>query len=124
MSRITAKLNESRKRGGGFIPFVTAGDPDIDTSLSICSKLTELGADVIELGVPFSDPMADGPTIQRSSQRALKNGVTLETVIEISHRFRQQSDVPLVLFSYFNPIMSFGIDNFDFGLAGKDLYLS
>jgi tryptophan synthase alpha chain len=112
MSRITAKLIESRKRGGGFIPFVTGGDPDTDTSLSICLKLAELGADVIELGVPFSDPMADGPTIQRSSQRALKNGVTLETVIELSRRFRQRYEVPLVLFSYFNPIMSFGIDNF------------
>lgn len=112
MSRITAKLHEPRKRGGGFIPFVTAGDPDIDTSLSICLKLAELGADVIELGVPFSDPMADGPTIQRSSQRALSNGVTLTTVIEISRRFSQRCDVPLVLFSYFNPIMSFGIDKF------------
>jgi tryptophan synthase alpha chain len=112
VSRITARLNEIRKPGGGFIPFITAGDPDIDTSLSICLKLAELGADVIELGAPFSDPMADGPTIQRSSQRALNNGVTLETVIELVHSFRQQSDLPLVLFSYFNPIMSFGIDNF------------
>lgn len=112
MSRTTAKLIEAKKRGGGFIPFVTAGDPDIDTSLSICLKLAELGADVIELGVPFSDPMADGQTIQRSSQRALNNGVTFTTVIEMAHRFKLQSDVPLVLFSYFNPIMRFGIDNF------------
>lgn len=112
MSRITTTLVEAKKRGGGFIPFVTAGDPNIDTTLSICLKLAELGADVIELGVPFSDPMADGPTIQRSSQRALANNVTLEAVIETSYRFKQQSDVPIVLFSYFNPIMRFGIDNF------------
>lgn len=112
MSRISAKLIEAKSRGGGFIPFVTAGDPDVDTSLSICLKLAEFGADVIELGVPFSDPMADGPTIQRSSQNALINGITLETAIEISRRFRRQSDVPLVLFSYFNPIMSFGINDF------------
>lgn len=118
MSAITRKLTEAKKGGGGFIPFVTAGDPDIDTSLSICLKLAELGADVIELGVPFSDPMADGPTIQRSSQRALNSGVILETVIEIARQFRHRSDVPLVLFSYFNPIMSFGIDNFIDAAAG------
>lgn len=121
MSRIAAKLNKSQKRGGGFIPFVTAGDPDAETSLSICLKLAELGADVIELGIPFSDPMADGPTIQRSSQRALNNGVTLETVIDMGRRFRQQADVPLVLFSYFNPIMSFGIDNFINAAADADI---
>lgn len=112
MSRITTRLLEAKGNGGGFIPFVTSGDPDIDTSLSICLRLAELGATVIELGVPFSDPMADGPTIQRSSQRALSNGATLVTVIEQARRFRQKSEVPIVLFSYFNPILSFGIDNF------------
>jgi len=112
MSRITEKLIEAKQRGGGFIPFVTAGDPDAETSLSIILKLAEMGADVIELGVPFTDPMADGPTIQLSSQRALDNGMTLPKVLEISARFRAVSDVPIVLFSYFNPIMRYGIERF------------
>lgn len=112
MSRIAEKLIEAKARGGGFIPFVTAGDPDIATSLSIVLKLAELGADVIELGVPFSDPMADGPVIQSSSQRALDKGTTLNEVLKLAGEFRKRSDVPLVLFSYFNPILRFGLDEF------------
>jgi tryptophan synthase alpha chain len=113
MNRIDSKFEELRANGSkGFIPFVTAGDPDLETSLSIILKLAELGADVIELGVPFSDPMADGPTIQRSSDRALKGGSTLGGVIELVARFRRSSDVPVVVFSYFNPVMRFGIDEF------------
>lgn len=113
MGKIREKLRPN-ERGGGrrFIPFVTAGDPDLETSLEICLKLAELGADVIELGVPFSDPMADGPTIQRSSQRALENGVTLQNVIDLAASFRQRSDVPVVLFSYLNPVMRFGVERF------------
>ncbi len=113
MSRIAAKFNNLKTAGRkGFIPFVTAGDPDIETSLAIVLKLAEMGADVIELGVPFSDPMADGPTIQRSSQRALDGGTTLKGVLQLARDLRKQSDVPLVLFSYFNPILRFGIDEF------------
>lgn len=108
MSRIEHIL----ANGNGFIPFISAGDPDLETSLAICLKLAELGADIIELGVPFSDPMADGPTIQRSSQRALDKGVTLGDVLKLAAELRRQSDVPLVLFSYFNPILQFGIDEF------------
>lgn len=110
MSRITQKLRDRSHRG--FIPFVTAGDPDLATSLSIILKLADMGADVIELGVPFSDPMADGPTIQRSSQRALGNGASLIDVLQLATEFGKQSDIPLVLFSYFNPIMRFGINKF------------
>ncbi len=110
MSRITQKLKDRRHKG--FIPFVTAGDPDLATSLSIILKLAGMGADVIELGVPFSDPMADGPTIQRSSQRALDSGTTLQDVLNLAKDFRKQIDVPIVLFSYFNPIMRFGINKF------------
>jgi tryptophan synthase alpha chain len=114
MSRITKKFEELKRSGRkGFIPFVTAGDPDIETSLSIVLKLAELGADIIELGVPFSDPMADGPTIQRSSERALKGGVTLNKVLELAAEIRKKSEVPLVLFSYFNPILRLGLDNFE-----------
>ena len=109
MSRISERLAKGRN---GFIPFVTAGDPDLGTSLEICLKLAELGADVIELGVPFSDPMADGPTIQRSSQRALEKGVKLGDVLHLAKSFRAASDVPVVLFSYFNPILAMGLDGF------------
>ncbi len=114
MSGITAKFKQLRRESRkGFIPFVTAGDPDIDTSLSIVLKLAELSADIIELGVPFSDPMADGPTIQRSSERALARGVTLQKVLDLAAQIRKRSDVPLVLFSYFNPILRYGLDEFE-----------
>ena len=113
MSRISARFDGMRKVGRkGFIPFVTAGDPDVATSGLILSKLAEMGADIIELGVPFSDPMADGPTIQRSSQRALDGGTTLTEVLGLAARFRKHSEVPIVLFSYFNPILRFGIEAF------------
>lgn len=113
MSRITERFELLRHDGRkGFIPFVTAGDPDLGTSLAIARKLAALGADIIELGVPFSDPMADGPTIQRSSQRALEKGTTLSQVIDLAAAFREGSEVPLVLFSYFNPILHLGIEEF------------
>lgn len=113
MSRIAERFETMHRDGRkGFIPFVTAGDPDLATSLSIILKLAELGADVIELGVPFSDPMADGPTIQRSSQRALEGSTRLSDVIDLAAEFRLRSDVPLVLFSYLNPILRFGTERF------------
>ncbi|MGI8813488.1 MAG: tryptophan synthase subunit alpha [Pyrinomonadaceae bacterium] len=113
MSRITNKFADLRATGGkGFIPFVTAGDPDMEFSLAIILRLAELGASVIELGVPFSDPMADGPTIQRSSQRSLDAGTNLEKIFDLVKRFRERSDVPLVLFSYLNPLLRFGFDRF------------
>lgn len=112
MSRIKDKLVAAKPQGGGFIPFVSAGDPDLETSLAIIRKLADLGADVIEFGVPFSDPMADGPVIQRSSQRGIDSGATLQSVLNLATAFRQTHETPLVLFSYFNPIVSYGIDNF------------
>lgn len=122
MSRIIAKFEELKEQNRkGFIPFVTAGDPDLTTSLSIVLKLAELGADTIELGVPFSDPMADGPTIQRSSERALAGGVTLAKVLELAKEIRKQSDVPLVLFSYFNPILRFGLDEFEMAASAAGI---
>ena len=122
MSRISATFEEIKQSGRkGFIPFVTAGNPDLAISLSIILKLADLGADVIELGVPFSDPMADGPTIQRSSQRALENGTTLADVLQLAAEFRKHSEVPLVLFSYFNPILRFGLENFQTAAANAGI---
>lgn len=109
MGRIADRFKQLRQQGRkGFIPFVTAGDPDLETSLAIVLKLAELGADVIELGVPFSDPMADGPTIQRSSQRALANGVRLADVLDLARHARAKTDAPIVLFSYLNPLLRQG----------------
>ena len=111
MSRIASRFAELRSQDRkGFIPFVTAGDPDVETSLAIVRRLADLGADVIELGVPFSDPMADGPTIQRASQRALANGVSLATVLDIAKQFRATHTTPIVLFSYLNPLFRYGLE--------------
>ncbi len=108
MNGIDKVFADSSKKA--FIPFVTAGDPDDATSLEIVLKLVECGADIIELGVPFSDPMADGPTIQRSSLRALKNGMNIGRILKMIEKLRETSSVPIVLFSYLNPILSFGIE--------------
>ena len=111
MSNIGEKFNELQRTGRkGFVPFVTAGDPDLETSLLVVQVLAEEGADIIELGVPFSDPMADGPTIQASSQRALINDVTLADVLDLARSFRERSEVPVVLFSYLNPLLQYGVD--------------
>jgi tryptophan synthase alpha chain len=96
----------------GLIAYVTAGDPSLEASEKIVLAAAEAGADVIELGVPFSDPVADGPTIQRASERALGSGTTLGGVIELARRLRARTDVPLVLFSYFNPILQMGLERF------------
>jgi tryptophan synthase alpha chain len=113
MSRIKKSFAEAKKRGeAALIPFITAGDPDLGTTLKIMRALERAGADCIELGIPFSDPTADGPTIQRSSQRALKNPISLPAVFRLVREFRAASDVPLVLFGYFNPIFCFGLEKF------------
>jgi tryptophan synthase alpha chain len=111
MSRIAHALKATASTPvRGFIPFITAGDPDLDASLELAATLGESCADILELGVPFSDPVADGPVIQRSSLRALHNGATLGKVIELVRRLRQRSNVPVVLFSYFNPILQYGLE--------------
>lgn len=111
MHRLRQKFDELRSAGKkGFIPFVSAGDPDLETSKRIVLTLAENGADIIELGVPFSDPMADGPTIQMSSQRALANGVTLTDILEMVRSIRTETDVPIVLFSYLNPLFRYGFE--------------
>jgi len=96
----------------GIVAYITAGDPSLDATLKFVLALAEAGADVIELGVPFSDPLADGPTIQRASERALKSGTTLAKVIDLVRQIRKASEVPLVLFSYYNPILQMGLEKF------------
>jgi tryptophan synthase alpha chain len=95
-----------------LIPYITAGYPRRETTASLLDTLVLAGADVIELGVPFSDPVADGPTIQRSSQRALENGVTLTWVLDLLASFRERHEVPVVLFTYLNPVLRHGAANF------------
>jgi tryptophan synthase alpha chain len=96
----------------GLVAFITAGDPSLDATESFVLALGAAGADVIELGVPFSDPVADGPAIQRSSERALRAGTTLSGVLDLVASIRRKSDVPLVLFSYYNPVLQMGLERF------------
>ena len=111
MSRIAATF-EALKRNDkkGFIPFITAGDPDLATTRDLILELARAGASIVELGVPFSDPMADGPVIQRASERALRHGFGLSEILDVVRDVRKQTAVPIVLFSYFNPLMQFGLD--------------
>jgi tryptophan synthase alpha chain len=111
VSRISDTFLGLKRSGrGGFIPFITAGDPDLATTELLLIELGAAGADIIELGVPFSDPVADGEVIQRASERALRNGVTLRDALTCIARAKQHIDVPIVLFSYFNPLLQFGED--------------
>lgn len=98
---------------GGLVTFMTAGDPDFETALAILAGLPAAGADVIEIGMPFSDPMADGPAIQAAGLRALKGGMTLAKTLEMVRRFREQDqETPLILMGYYNPIYSYGNERF------------
>jgi tryptophan synthase alpha chain len=113
------------KRDGraGLVTFITAGDPDYDTSLAILKELPKAGADIVELGMPFSDPMADGPAIQASSQRALKAGQTMEKTLLMVRAFRDGDQItPIVLMGYYNPIYVYPVDRFvaDAAEAGAD----
>src|SRR5213080_593973 len=113
LTRISRRFAELRANGElGIIAYITAGDPSLDATHRFVLALAEAGADVIELGVPFSDPIADGPTIQRASERALKAGTTLSGVLDLVRWIRQSSQVPLVLFSYYNPILQMGLEKF------------
>lgn len=110
MGRIEKAFTHLKQQGRkGFIPFITAGDPDLSTTEQILIELARAGATLIELGVPFSDPMADGPVIQRASERALKNSFGLEDLFDMIARARKQIDTPIILFSYFNPLLQFGL---------------
>jgi tryptophan synthase alpha chain len=124
MSRIATTFKNLRESGRrGFIPFVSAGDPDLSTSKQIVLALAHNGADIIELGVPFTDPMADGPTIQASSQRALDSGIKLADILDMVRDLRSEIDTPIVLFSYLNPLFRYGFeklaaDALDAGIDG------
>ena len=109
MNRITKRFNELKKAGKkGFVGYLTAGDPDITTSEADIRMALDSGLDVLELGIPFSDPTADGPTIQLAAQRALNGGMTLETSLELVARLRKEYETPIILFGYANPFFHYG----------------
>ena len=119
MSRIAAAFARAADEGrAAFIGYLTAGDPDADSTVRLAGALARAGTDVLELGVPFSDPIADGPVLQRAASRALAAGTTLESVFAIARRIRAGTDLALVLFSYVNPILRFGAVRA--GRAAKD----
>jgi tryptophan synthase alpha chain len=124
MTRIDAKFAELKAAGkSAFVSYIMAGDPDYETSLEIVKGLPAAGVDIIELGVPFTDPMADGPTIQIAGQRALEGGMTLKKTLALATEFRKTNDTtPIVLMGYYNPIYSHGVDAFikDAKAAGID----
>ena len=112
-TRIGRRFDALRAAGElGLVVYVTAGDPSLPATERIVLAAVEAGADVIELGVPFSDPIADGPTIQRASERALRSGTTLAGVLGLVRNLRAKTEVPLVLFSYFNPLLQMGLEKF------------
>jgi len=116
MSRITKTFsNLKQENRTGFIPFITAGDPDLQTTRELIVELAEAGATLVELGIPFTDPMADGPVIQRASERALRHRFGIEDVLQIVAAARVLTDVPIILFSYLNPLLQFGLER----LAGE-----
>jgi tryptophan synthase alpha chain len=120
-TRITRRFAELREAGElGIIAYITAGDPSLDATLQFVLALAEAGTDVIELGIPFSDPLADGPTIQRASERALKAGTTLTGVLDLVRRIRKTSQIPIVLFGYYNPIFQMGLEKFAAAASSAD----
>jgi tryptophan synthase alpha chain len=111
--RIYRRFADLRESGRmGIVAYITAGDPSLEATRIFVLALAEAGADVIELGVPFSDPLADGPTVQRASERALKGGTALPDILALVRDIRKSSQVPLVLFSYYNPIFQMGLEKF------------
>ena len=112
-TRIAVRLDDLRSRGGkGLVVYLTAGDPHLEATGELLLALDRAGVDVIELGVPFSDPLADGPVIQRASERALRCGTTLRKILERFPVWRQSVRAPIILFSYFNPVLQFGLERF------------
>lgn len=113
MNKIKTTFKSLKQAGKkAFIPFLTLGYPDLQTCMELVLKLEEVGADIIELGIPFSDPLADGPIIQSASYEALKNGVNLHRALEFVERLRQRTSVPIVFMGYYNPVFKFGEEKF------------
>ena len=111
MTRIDKVFRQLKARSEkALIPFITAGDPDLETTRKLALEIASRGADLLELGVPFSDPLADGPTIQAASLRALKHEVHLEDVLKLAGTLRADTDIPLILMGYYNPILQFGLE--------------
>ena len=126
MSRIETTFAALKQRQEtALIPFITAGDPDLGTTADLILTLVEAGADLVELGVPFSDPMADGPTIQAASERALAAGTTLAGILQLVADVRKKTQVPLILMGYYNPVFCYGSEQFirDAAAAGVDALL-
>lgn len=123
ISRIEKTFKNLHKQGKkAFIPYIMAGDPNLERTREIVLLFEKCGADIVELGVPFSDPLADGPTIQRAAERALQGGTTLKKVIDFVAAIRQITRIPLILMTYYNPVMKYGIEHFvrDAAHAGVD----
>lgn len=113
MTSVSDRLKNIQQNSGcALIPFITAGDPDLETTAQALQVLADNGADAIELGVPYSDPLADGPTIQAAATRALQRGVKLEDVLEIVKKFPRKNEIPIILFTYYNPIYYRGAKHF------------
>jgi len=123
VNRIDTKFAQLKQEGKkAFIAFITAGDPDYKTSKQLVLELEKQGVDIVELGVPFSDPLADGPIIQKASERALKAGASLKTVLKLVGELRRSSDLPLCLMTYYNPVLCYGLKRFckDASTTGVD----
>lgn len=123
MSRIDTKLDGLKRSGeGALVCFVTAGDPDLETTREIVLQLEKAGADIVELGIPFSDPIADGPSIQASSMRALESGTNVRGVLQLVRSIRSDSELPIVLMTYYNPVLRYGVERFarDAAESGAD----
>ena len=123
MSRIGDTFRELQKTGRkALIPYLMAGDPSLDATRALVADMESAGADIIELGVPFSDPLADGPTIQQAAERSLKKGTTLRRVLSLVEKIRGHSEIPLILMTYYNPVFKYGLEPFvkDSVRAGVD----
>lgn len=121
--RIKSKFNELNKKGkAALVTYITAGDPNLKDTKDIILELEKNGADIIELGVPFSDPMADGPAIQLASERAIKSGATVTKILKLVTDIRQKTQIPIILFGYYNPFYTYGLSKFarDAKKAGVD----
>src|SRR5262245_31974173 len=111
MTRIEKKFRElAASNRTAFIPYITAGDPNLKTSVDLILALDRAGADIIEVRVPFSDPIADGPVVQRATERALASHTTLRDVLRMGTEVRKQSQVPMLIMSYYNPLLRYGLD--------------